>query len=44
MNRLSIYRGTGWEASGMIARIGEVRMRPVHTTLVASPIESNGKI
>lgn len=47
MNCLSIYRSTGWEASGMIARIGEVRMRPVQSTLstlVALPIDSNGKI
>lgn len=44
MNCLSIYRSTGWEASGMIARIGEVRMQSTLSTLVALPIESNGKI
>lgn len=44
MNCMSIYRRTAWEASGMIVRIGEVRMGPVQSTLVALPIESNGKI
>lgn len=44
MNCLSIYRRNACEASGMIARIGEVRMRPVQSTLVALPIERNGKI
>lgn len=44
MSCLSIYRRTGWEASGMIVRIGEARMRPVQSTLVALPIESDGKI